>query len=38
MIWARYEPGASYDLHAHPHEQFSVLLNGRLRVTARRDD
>ncbi|MCY3812084.1 MAG: cupin domain-containing protein [Gammaproteobacteria bacterium] len=33
LIWARYEPGASYDLHTHPHEQFSVLLQGRLRLT-----
>ena len=33
MIWARYEPGASYTLHTHPHEQFSVLLQGRLRLT-----
>ena len=33
LIWAKYEPGASYTLHAHPHEQFSVLLQGRLRLT-----
>lgn len=33
LIWARYEPGASYTLHTHPHEQFSVLLQGRLRLT-----
>ena len=33
LIWARYEPGARYTLHAHPHEQFSVLLHGRLRLT-----
>ena len=33
MIWAKYEPGASYTLHTHPHEQFSVLLQGRLRLT-----
>jgi len=33
LIWARYEPGASYGLHTHPHEQFSVLLQGRLRLT-----
>ena len=33
LIWAKYEPGASYTLHTHPHEQFSVLLQGRLRLT-----
>ena len=33
LVWARYEPGTSYKLHSHPHEQFSVLLKGRLRLT-----
>ena len=33
LIWARYEPGATYALHTHSHEQFSVLLQGRLRLT-----
>ena len=33
LVWAKYEPGASYTMHSHPHEQFSVLLQGRLRLT-----
>ena len=33
LVWARYEPDASYTLHTHEHEQFSVLLQGRLRLT-----
>ncbi len=33
LVWARYEPPARYSMHTHPHEQFSVLLQGRLRLT-----
>ncbi|MYB35826.1 MAG: cupin domain-containing protein [Gammaproteobacteria bacterium] len=33
LIWARYELGAEYTLHTHEHEQFSVLLQGRMRLT-----
>ena len=33
LIWARFEPGSTYRLHSHPHEQFSVLLQGRMRLT-----
>ena len=33
LVWARYEPQAEYSMHTHPHEQFSVLLQGRLRLT-----
>lgn len=32
LVWARYEPGAEYTLHTHEHEQFSVLLQGRMRL------
>ena len=28
-IW----PGGNYALHSHPHEQFSIMLSGRLRLT-----
>ena len=33
LVWARYEPGATYSMHTHSHEQFSVLLQGRMRLT-----
>ncbi len=33
LIRAVYEPGATYELHSHPHEQFSLLLSGRLLLT-----
>lgn len=33
LVWARYEPQATYSMHTHSHEQFSVLLQGRLRLT-----
>lgn len=33
LIRAVYEPGATYPMHSHPHEQFSLLLSGRLLLT-----
>ncbi len=30
LIRAVYEPGTTYPMHSHPHEQFSLLLSGRL--------
>jgi len=33
LIRAVYEPGATYELHSHPYEQFSLLLSGRLLLT-----
>ncbi len=30
LIRAVYEPGGTYEMHSHPHEQFSVLLAGRM--------
>ena len=33
LIWARYEPGVPYRMHQHDHEQLSILLSGRLRLT-----
>ena len=33
LVWARYEPGAKYTMHSHTHDQFSVLLQGRMRLT-----
>ena len=33
MIRATYDPGATYEMHSHPHEQFSLLLSGRMLLT-----
>jgi len=33
LIRAVYEPGTTYEMHSHPHEQFSLLLSGRLLLT-----
>ena len=33
LIRAAYAPGSTYDMHSHPHEQFSLLLSGRIRLT-----
>ena len=33
LIRAVFEPGATYPMHSHPHEQFSLLLAGRIRLT-----
>ena len=33
LIRAVYEPGSIYPMHSHPHEQFSLLLSGRIRLT-----
>jgi quercetin dioxygenase-like cupin family protein len=33
LIRAVYPPGTPYEMHDHPHEQFSLLLSGRLLLT-----
>ena len=33
LIRAVYEPGAIYEMHSHPHEQFSLLLSRRMLLT-----
>ena len=33
MCWAKFEPGGTYQLHSHPHEQMSVMVSGRMRLT-----
>ena len=33
LIWAKFEPGGTYELHSHSHEQMSVLISGRMRLT-----
>ena len=38
LIRAVYEPGAIYEMHSHSHEQFSLLLSGRMLLTGGRRD
>lgn len=33
LIWAKLEPDGNYALHTHTHEQVSVLIEGRMRLT-----
>ena len=30
LIWARFEPGGEYETHSHPHEQFGLMVAGRM--------
>lgn len=33
LVWAEFEPGGDYRLHSHPHEQISVMIKGRMKLT-----
>lgn len=33
LIRAVFPPGSDYEMHSHPHEQFSLLLSGRILLT-----
>ena len=33
LLWAKFEPGGTYELHSHPHEQMRVIVSGRMRLT-----
>lgn len=33
--WVRIEPGASVPIHAHPHEQIGLVLEGEIHMTIR---
>jgi quercetin dioxygenase-like cupin family protein len=33
LIWVKFEPGGDYPTHSHDHEQISVMLQGRMRLT-----
>ena len=33
LVWAKFEPGGTYQLHSHTHEQMSVMVSGRMRLT-----
>jgi len=33
LIRAQFEPGGEYEMHAHPHEQFGLMVQGRMRLT-----
>ena len=32
LIWAEFQPGGTYETHSHPHEQFSILVQGRMEL------
>ena len=32
LLWAKFEPGGTYALHSHSHEQMSVVISGRMRL------
>ena len=33
LVWTKFEPGGTYELHSHTHEQASVMISGRMRLT-----
>jgi len=33
LLWVKFEPDGGYPIHSHPHEQISVMLQGRMRLT-----
>lgn len=33
LIWAKLKPNGTYALHTHEHEQVSMLIHGRMRLT-----
>ena len=32
LIWAIFEKGGEYEMHSHPHEQFGIVVEGRMRL------
>ena len=32
LVWAIFQPGGTYETHSHPHEQFSFMVQGRMRL------
>lgn len=32
LVWAIFRPGGTYETHSHPHEQFSFMLQGQMRL------
>jgi len=33
LLWSKFESDGNYPMHSHPHEQISVMLQGRMRLT-----
>ena len=33
LLHAEIGPGGTYPMHSHPHEQFSLMISGRMRLT-----
>ena len=32
LLWVKFDPDGDYPIHSHPHEQISVMLQGRMRL------
>ena len=32
LVWARIDPAGEYVMHSHPHEQFGVVVEGRMKL------
>lgn len=32
LVWAKIQPEGAYVMHSHPHEQFGILLQGRMKL------
>jgi quercetin dioxygenase-like cupin family protein len=33
LVWVKFDPDGHYPMHSHAHEQVSVMLQGRMRLT-----
>jgi len=33
LLWVKFEPDGNYPMHSHPHDQISVMLQGRMCLT-----
>jgi quercetin dioxygenase-like cupin family protein len=33
LVWVKFDPGGTYKMHSHPHEQMGVMIQGQMRLT-----
>jgi len=33
LLWVKFDPDGHYPIHSHSHEQISIMLQGRMRLT-----
>ena len=38
LIRAEFEPAGEYEMHSHPHEQFGLMVQGRMRLVVGDED